>query len=72
VTVLTVTCLGDVRFVNIGGIVDRHLFKVMFGLLILVELLIITCLILTKRTSPKQVTVNNSTNINKPNITLNK
>jgi hypothetical protein len=44
VELLTVTCLGDVRFVNIGGIVDRHLFKVMFGLLILVELLTITCL----------------------------
>jgi hypothetical protein len=56
VQLLTVTCLGDVRFVNIGGIVDRHLFKVMFGLLILVELLII-------------MMVNNSTNINKANIT---
>jgi hypothetical protein len=33
-----------VRFVNIGGIVDHHLFKVMFGLLILVELLTVTCL----------------------------
>ena len=33
-----------VRFVNIGGIVDHHLFKVMFALLILVELLTITCL----------------------------
>jgi hypothetical protein len=33
-----------VRFVDIGGIVDHHLFKVMFALLILVELLTITCL----------------------------
>jgi hypothetical protein len=33
-----------VRFVNIGGNVDHHLFKVMFALLILVELLTITCL----------------------------
>jgi hypothetical protein len=33
-----------VRFVNIGGIVDHHLFKVMFALLILMELLTITCL----------------------------
>jgi hypothetical protein len=30
-----------VRFVNIGGIVVHHLFKVMFALLILVELLTI-------------------------------
>jgi hypothetical protein len=44
VELLTITCLGDVRFVNIGGIVERHLFKVMFALLILVELLTITCL----------------------------
>jgi hypothetical protein len=33
-----------VRFVNIGGIVDHHLFKVIFALLILMELLTITCL----------------------------
>ena len=33
-----------VRFVDIGGIVDHHLFKVMFALLILVELLTIACL----------------------------
>jgi hypothetical protein len=33
-----------VRFVDIDGIVDHHLFKVMFALLILVELLTITCL----------------------------
>ena len=33
-----------VRFVDIGRIVDHHLFKVMFLLLILVELLTITCL----------------------------
>jgi hypothetical protein len=33
-----------VRFVNIGGIVDHHLFKVIFALLILMDLLTITCL----------------------------
>jgi hypothetical protein len=57
-----------VRFVDIDGIVDHHLFKV-----IVKQVMVNNSTNINKANNhPKQVTVNNSTNINKPNITLNK